>query len=150
MRTMGFRAEVFHRLSSRALLAVESLSQGAASEFPLLRSVICTSCRFNSDTVSEGAILGPLPWAQLQRYDDYECSWYPNDGRQWTILAQLANVVDLRSSYYGTGEDEDPTVIVAASAVRVLWCRPPNGRLGDRRGAGALRSPASGGPQLET
>ncbi|KAJ7772957.1 hypothetical protein DFH07DRAFT_148328 [Mycena maculata] len=98
-------------IESPALLAVESLSQGATSEFPLLRSLVCADCEFDSDAVSEGAILEPMPWAQLQRYHEYECSWYPDDGRQWAILAQLANVVDLRASFYGTGEDEYPDVI---------------------------------------
>ncbi|KAF8205570.1 hypothetical protein K438DRAFT_1964004 [Mycena galopus ATCC 62051] len=86
--------------------ALEHLAQGDPSEHPLLRSFVCTNASLDSDRVTEGPIFHPIPWAQLQRYHEHQVTW--SDGaRQWEIISQLKNVVDLRVSFCGEYEDED-------------------------------------------
>ncbi|KAF7364877.1 hypothetical protein MVEN_00358100 [Mycena venus] len=80
--------------------ALESLAQGEPSEYPKLRSLVCSYCTFGSDVIFEGLILHPVPWSQLKRYHEYQVEWTPNSERQWTIISQLTNVVNLRASFY--------------------------------------------------
>ncbi|KAF8205567.1 hypothetical protein K438DRAFT_1964001 [Mycena galopus ATCC 62051] len=71
--------------------ALVHLAQGDPSEHPLLRSFVCTDAYLGSDRVLEGPIFHPIPWAQLQRYHEY----------------QLKNVVDLRVSFCGEYGHQD-------------------------------------------
>ncbi|KAJ7137867.1 hypothetical protein C8R44DRAFT_766379 [Mycena epipterygia] len=87
-------------IESPVLLALETLSIGDAEDFPALRSLVWSYCEFDSDAVGQNVILYPIPWAQLERYHECECSWYPDDERQWTIIDELTAVVDLRATFY--------------------------------------------------
>ncbi|KAF7363975.1 hypothetical protein MSAN_01056100 [Mycena sanguinolenta] len=80
--------------------ALEHFAQGEPSDYPLLRSFVCTRCDFSSDAVEDGTLFNPIPWAQLERYHEYESSW-SDPMRQWEILTQLTNVVDLRVEFSG-------------------------------------------------
>ncbi|KAJ7633096.1 hypothetical protein FB45DRAFT_1027202 [Roridomyces roridus] len=96
------------RIEAPPLLAIEVLSQGDASDFPLLRRFSCSHhYDFDSDVVTEGPIFSPIPWAQLERYHEYDCSWYLADERQWEIIPQLTQVVDLRTCFSSVPETED-------------------------------------------
>ncbi|KAF7337889.1 hypothetical protein MVEN_02012000 [Mycena venus] len=87
---------------------LEHLAQGDPSDYPMLRSLVCTYCDLDQDCIQEGPIFGPFPWSQLKHYHEYEVSWSPDCERQWEIISQLTNVVDLRASFYGEYEDESP------------------------------------------
>ncbi|KAJ7029359.1 hypothetical protein C8F04DRAFT_1398445 [Mycena alexandri] len=78
--------------------ALEVLFQADPSDYPNLRSLVCSSCDFNHEAERS---LGPIPWSQLQRYHEYECMWSPDSEHQWSIITQLTNVVDLRVEFYG-------------------------------------------------
>ncbi|KAJ6501968.1 hypothetical protein C8R45DRAFT_974974 [Mycena sanguinolenta] len=86
--------------------ALEHFAQGEPSDYPLLRSFVCTYCNFSSDAVYDGTLFNPIPWGQLERYYEYEVSW-SDFTRQWEILTQLTNVVDLRVMFSGEYEFED-------------------------------------------
>ncbi|KAJ7766667.1 hypothetical protein B0H16DRAFT_1522172 [Mycena metata] len=78
--------------------ALEVLYQADPSDYPKLRSLVCSSCDFDHEVERS---LGPIPWSQLQRYHEYECSWSPDSEHQWSIITQLTNVVDLQMEFYG-------------------------------------------------
>ncbi|KAJ7171945.1 hypothetical protein C8R46DRAFT_1084314 [Mycena filopes] len=59
--------------------------------YPKLRSLDCLHSRF----VPPERTLGSMPWSQLARYHEYQCSWDP-DSFQWPVLQELVNLVDLR------------------------------------------------------
>ncbi|KAJ6502008.1 hypothetical protein C8R45DRAFT_1091919 [Mycena sanguinolenta] len=86
--------------------ALKHLALGKPSDYPLLRSFVCTYCDFNSDAVHDSTLFNPIPWAQLERYHEYEVSW-SEAARQCEILTQLTNVVDLRVTLSGEYEFED-------------------------------------------
>ncbi|KAJ7355901.1 hypothetical protein DFH08DRAFT_510810 [Mycena albidolilacea] len=88
-------------------LALEYLSKFGPSEYPLLRSLVCINCRFNQDAIGHGRLLDPIPWSQLERYQEHDVSW-SNSARQWEVIAQLTNVVDLRASFFGPNENNTP------------------------------------------
>ncbi|KAJ7811620.1 hypothetical protein B0H14DRAFT_1469529 [Mycena olivaceomarginata] len=84
-------------------LAVECLFKFGPSEYPLLRSLVCINCLFNQDAIARGRI----PWSQLERYQEHDVSW-SDSARQWEVIAQLTNVVNLRASFFGPNEDNTP------------------------------------------
>ncbi|KAJ7612443.1 hypothetical protein DFH06DRAFT_1147167 [Mycena polygramma] len=94
-------------LQSPNLYALEYLAQGEPAEYPMLRSLECSYANMDSDAVCEGPIFAPIPLAQLTRYREYECSWRPDNERQWEIIAQLSAMVDFRASFYGERDDDE-------------------------------------------
>ncbi|KAJ7171934.1 hypothetical protein C8R46DRAFT_1084280 [Mycena filopes] len=88
--------------------ALEVLHQAQPSDYPNLRSLICSSCEFDSEAERT---LGPISWSQLWRYHEQYCSWFPDSQHQWSILTQLTNVVDLRVEFYrddiDSSDDDD-------------------------------------------
>ncbi|KAJ7654383.1 hypothetical protein DFH06DRAFT_513105 [Mycena polygramma] len=94
-------------LQSPNLYALEYLAQGEPTEYPMLRSLECSYANMDSDAVCEGPIFAPIPLAQLMRYREYECSWRPDNERQWEIIAQLSAVVDFRASFYGERDNDE-------------------------------------------
>ncbi|KAJ7355904.1 hypothetical protein DFH08DRAFT_933681 [Mycena albidolilacea] len=85
---------------------LEHLAQGEPSNYPMLRSLVCTYGYFDSDTISEGPIFDPIPWGQLKRYHEHDVSWFPDCERQWEIISELTAVVDLRASFYDESQYE--------------------------------------------
>ncbi|KAJ6526295.1 hypothetical protein DFH09DRAFT_1415969 [Mycena vulgaris] len=83
--------------------AIEILSKHNAGEFPSLRSLDVSLCNFNSNAV-EAEIFHSIPSAQLQRYHEYDCFWYPGSARQWAIIEQLTNVHDFRAKFQGVSD----------------------------------------------
>ncbi|KAJ6531563.1 hypothetical protein DFH09DRAFT_136733 [Mycena vulgaris] len=98
--------------------AVETLSKHNTGEFPSLRSLDFSTCNFNSDVV-EAEIFHSIPSAQLQRYHEYDCFWYPGPARQWAIIEQLTNVHDFRAKFQGVSDSviELPHLRLASIAV---------------------------------
>lgn len=90
---------------------LQHLEYGDPSDYPMLRTLVCTDCRFDSDAASaydsEGSVLHSIPWAQLKQYHEIQVSWSPDCGRQWEIMSQLTNVVDLRASFYAKCQNEE-------------------------------------------
>ncbi|KAJ7264923.1 hypothetical protein B0H12DRAFT_215257 [Mycena haematopus] len=93
-------------LESPNYYALEHLAQGEPSNYPLLRSLVFMCCDFDSDAVQDYALFSPIPWAQLERYHEFAVTW-TDTARQWEILTQLTNVVDLRADFSGEYEIED-------------------------------------------
>ncbi|KAF8205569.1 hypothetical protein K438DRAFT_1964003 [Mycena galopus ATCC 62051] len=86
--------------------ALWHLAHGDPSECSLLRSFVCTYANLDCGAVPEGLIFHSIPWAQLQRYHEYRVEW-SDCARQWEIISQLKNVVDLRVSFCGEYEVQD-------------------------------------------
>jgi len=89
----------FYALNDSAL---EYLSRGEPSEYPILLSLTYSNCQFESEKIeSSAAIFAPIPWSQLTRYHEQGCWWnpYTHGDLQWIPIAQLTNVVELRASF---------------------------------------------------
>ncbi|KAJ7264924.1 hypothetical protein B0H12DRAFT_215252 [Mycena haematopus] len=86
--------------------ALEHFAQGEPSDYPLLRSLVFMYCEFNSAAVYDGTLFSRILWAQLERYHEYAVTW-TDTARQWEILTQLTNVIDLREEFTGNYEIED-------------------------------------------
>ncbi|KAF8205577.1 hypothetical protein K438DRAFT_1964009 [Mycena galopus ATCC 62051] len=82
-------------LESPNASALEYLAQTRPSDYPSLRSLACSHCELPSSERT----LAPFPWSQVQRYHESEVSWCPDSKRQWSIVTQLTNVVDLRTAF---------------------------------------------------
>ncbi|KAJ7706923.1 hypothetical protein B0H17DRAFT_572757 [Mycena rosella] len=109
-------------LEAPAHLAMRTLSEADIGEFPRLRSLDCSDCEFDSDAIGDDdEILQPIPWSQLKRYHEYDCSWYPDCTRQWAIIEQLTSVVDFGGAFYGVSDSdftiEMPNLRLASLAV---------------------------------
>ncbi|KAJ6531156.1 hypothetical protein B0H19DRAFT_1273372 [Mycena capillaripes] len=85
-------------LESLILSSDEIFGEDDDGKYPNLRSLTLSYSQFGSDDTSVACLEG-VPWSQLTRYHEYECSWRPDDTRFWDILGRLTNVVDLRAGF---------------------------------------------------
>ncbi|KAJ7481092.1 hypothetical protein B0H11DRAFT_2024156 [Mycena galericulata] len=79
-------------------LARGTLARCSPSDFPSLRSLALSDCSLNSH---DRGLVRWIPWSQLKRYHEYGCWWGKNHTYQWSTLAQLTSVVDLRAEFEG-------------------------------------------------
>ncbi|KAJ7633039.1 hypothetical protein FB45DRAFT_914216 [Roridomyces roridus] len=86
-------------LDSPSCFTVDVLSKARedldAYNFPLLRRFNCTAYEFCSE-YPDGAVFQSIPFAQLDRYQEYVCSWHMDPERLWKIVSQLAQADTLR------------------------------------------------------
>ncbi|KAJ6490717.1 hypothetical protein C8R47DRAFT_457180 [Mycena vitilis] len=86
----------------------EVLGEDDEGNYPNLRSLAFSYSQLGSDDTNDVPCLEGIPWSQLTKYHEYECSWKPDDTRFWDIVRQLTNVVDLRAGFVALSRLDDP------------------------------------------